>query len=815
MVASQDRLKALLISQKFNGIDFVEIGSSDQKTLRVHFLNQIEVQGTIQDGTTVDGKIIPAVAITGGETIPTVKVNPFSDGDWTTDAEGQPILTLTVPAPGDFSRYTLSLNSPKLDRFFSQVTFSFKALCDSDLDCAIPPQFCPPEAEDTPPIDYLAKDFLSFRKALSDFSALRYPEWLERSEADFGVMFMEALCALADDLSYTQDRIAAEATLESATQRRSLIRHARLVDYEPRPATSAQVLLQLDVNTSSIPSGLVVSAQSPDGLTIDFETGTGLVNPKTGKLNLTNYKVDPRWNRQNSSDTKLYDGIKPYYWDNSQRCLKAGATEIWIENVNEQPFDFPEDQDLPLLIETQGATSADPPIREVVRLVTAKTDFDPLFTKHLTHLIWHQEDALKFDHDLTVNQQGEPKTILVGNLIPATQGRRYTEKFAIEQAPAAAPQTPIAIARVGANTTTQYLYTLRNAPLVWLGSENNQLPPLPEICLQPDTNAEPWIWRRSLIQAEEFESAFTVEPMRFRPITRTANGVFIQDYDGDNGDTIRFGDGTFGEIPESGSIFQVIYRVGNGVLGNVAADSITRVDPTAASIISAVTNPFPALGGADAEPEEKVRRLAPQAFRARQFRAVRKEDYEAAANTRPWVQRAGTVFRWTGSWLTVFTTPDPKNSEVLTIEQHTELIDLLNRYRLAGYESYVPKPRYISLDLIVKVCARTDAFRGDVEAALLAALSADSFPDGTTGFFHVDRFTFGIPLERSVLEAAIQKTSGVAGVVWIQYRQRGATSDYLDLPETLKIAVDTILRLDNNPSRPERGALKIIVEGGR
>ena len=66
-----------------------------------------------------------------------------------------------------------------------------------------------------PPIDYLAKDFLSFRQALLDFSALRYPEWQERSEADFGVMFLEALSALADDLSYTQDRVAAEATLRN------------------------------------------------------------------------------------------------------------------------------------------------------------------------------------------------------------------------------------------------------------------------------------------------------------------------------------------------------------------------------------------------------------------------------------------------------------------------------------------------------------------------------------------------------------------------------------------------------------------------
>ena len=262
-------------------------------------------------------------------------------------------------------------------------------------------------------------------------------------------------------------------------------------------------------------------------------------------------------------------------------------------------------------------------------------------------------------------------------------------------------------------------------------------------------------------------------------------------------------------------MFQVTYRIGGGAIGNVAADAIAYIDPTALTLIAAVTNPFPATGGADREPAERVRRLAPQAFRAKQFRAVRSQDYQAAAQTLPWVQRAGTVFRWTGSWLTVFTTPDPLEGEALTVPQHTQLIDLLNRYRMAGYESYVPSPRYLSLDLRVQVCARPDAFRGDVEAALLVALSATRQRDGTTGFFHVDRWTFGMPLERSALEAAIQNAYGVAGVVTIQYRQRGITFTFLDLPDTVQIPVDAILRLDNDPSRPERGSLHITVEGGK
>lgn len=798
-----------------NGIDFVEIASTDQKTLRVHFLNSVALQG-----------LVTAATITGGESIPTVKVNPIQNSDWGSDPEGRPLLTLTVAAPSDFSRYTLSLTTSQLvlDPFFSQVTFSFKVLCPSDLDCAPPPPDCPPLSEDLPPIDYLAKDFLSFRRALSDFSALRYPDWQECSEADFGVMFMEALSALADDLSYNQDRIAAEATLETATQRRSILNHARLVDYEPRPATTARVWLQLDVTELTVPSGLLVGAQSPERIPIPFETGTGLVNPKTGESQQETFRVNPLWNRGQ---------MQPYWWDDSQRCLSQGATEMWVTNhrLGLQAGDR-------LLIETQ-VTPADPAVREIVQLIAAIEETDDLFSQPVTHLIWRKDDKLQFDHDLTLDDHGNPKTILAGNLVPATQGRRYSETFAIPNAPgtstsAALRSIPQAIVREGryANVDPvshpsnsvepsaripQYLHTLRVAPLAWLAVDDPDLPPLPEIVLQLQASGNPWHWRRKLLDADLFESAFTLDPVRYSRIARIADSSSSQqylDYDGDEGDTIRFGDGIFGEIPDPETVFQVTYRVGGGAIGNVAADAITYVDPTV-TVITAVTNPFPATGGADPEPTERVRRLAPQSFRAKQFRAVRREDYQAAAQTLPWVQRAGTVFRWTGSWLTVFTTPDPLDSEALTVEQHTQLIDLLNRYRLAGYESYVPAPRYISLDLRVQVCARPDVFRGDVEAALLVALSATRQRDGTTGFFHVDRWTFGMPLERSALETAIQNAYGVAGVVAIQYRQRGSTSTFLNLPETIRIPVDAILRLDNDPSRPERGSLHITVEGGK
>jgi hypothetical protein len=227
------------------------------------------------------------------------------------------------------------------------------------------------------------------------------------------------------------------------------------------------------------------------------------------------------------------------------------------------------------------------------------------------------------------------------------------------------------------------------------------------------------------------------------------------------------------------------------------------------------TNPFAATGGADEEPLDEVRRRAPYAFRAAKLRAVRSEDYDEVAEQLPWVLDAGTSFRWTGSWLTVFTTAQPKGIEIAPVAEQVGLIDLLNRRRLAGYEVYTPTPHYIGLDLIVTVCALSGALRGEVEAALLIELGTRTRRDGRPAFFAPDQFRFGTPLERSELEIAAQRAIGVDGVLRIDYRRRGQIPDFVAMPETVSVGADEIIRVDNDPSEPERGSLRVVVKGGK
>ena len=66
------------------------------------------------------------------------------------------------------------------------MNFSFKVECPSDFDCA-PVDDCPPEPGVAPSIDYLAKDYASFRQLLLDRLSVVMPEWTERNPADIGV----------------------------------------------------------------------------------------------------------------------------------------------------------------------------------------------------------------------------------------------------------------------------------------------------------------------------------------------------------------------------------------------------------------------------------------------------------------------------------------------------------------------------------------------------------------------------------------------------------------------------------------------------
>ena len=96
---------------------------------------------------------------------------------------------------------------------------------------------------------------------------------------------------------------------------------------------------------------------------------------------------------------------------------------------------------------------------------------------------------------------------------------------------------------------------------------------------------------------------------------------------------------------------------------------------------------------------------------------------------------------------------------------------------------------------------------------MLEVLSSGARRDGTLGFFHPDRFTFGSPVYLSAIVAAAQAVEGVESVTPVSFqRQRDSASSALDTG-VLEMGRLEIARLDDDPIVPR--ARRARADGGR
>lgn len=821
MSTTTDRIAELLAQTRVTGIDFIYV-YPDQITLDIYFLRSVTSLDVPMPGTILPSNIS---IYSPGTKLPKIEIDIIDS--WTT-IDDQDVLRLKTKTPGDFSLYNLIIYDPRIDPFFNDISFSFKASCPSDLDCKPGEHECPPEELIDFPIDYLARDFWSFRTALLDFASLRYPDWADRLEADAGVMMAELMSSLGDEMAYYQDRVNREAYLETATQRRSIRQHARLVDYNMHDGLGAKGWLDftVDAGQNMVPAGTNVFSLSDGDSRIDFEVGNGLLEIDQAKT----YPISAQANE-----------FKPHLWDGKDTCLLVGTTELYVvghHKLSGLAFDdFPVGKSPGkwVLLKTDPIDPAQPQRSQLVRLIQVTDMVDPVFNSNITHLVWEDEQALKNEFDLTI-------LTVRGNIVPATSGKTYEAYFIVDDSlstltpaqinafsPTIAGET---VNRQGHDNADIYLYTLphsQSQPLVYLG-DGARTYNLPEISLKevvydmassswiPKPFTEPWEYNNAMVgvrSAKPTDAHFTLDDGTWQRVVgyQKINGEFVhQDYSENSGTTIRFGDGEFGKRPEKGSVFKVRYRLGGTRRSNIAEKTLKYISPTIPGL--KVTNPLPTIGGMDAETAAELRQVAPEAFRAITFRAVRPEDYAEAAERLPWVQKAGSVFRWTGSWLTTFVTPDPKGTVSLEEDKRIDLTNQLNRFRQAGHEANVLDPVYADIDLEIKICISESAYAGQVKERVLIALMGKKGIRPMEGYFSPERFTFGTLLERSTLEAAIQDVPGVKAVEKIYFRRRGWFKRRVFSELSYNPGKDTIIRVANDALHPEQGTLKLYTHGG-
>jgi uncharacterized phage protein gp47/JayE len=117
-------------------------------------------------------------------------------------------------------------------------------------------------------IDYTTKDYAGYREDMIDLIPSKLPEWTDRSDLDPGIVILELLAYQLEKLSYYNDRVANESFLSTATQRRSVINHCKLIGYElgwHKAAVHKQVFEFVpQVEDIIIPKGTMVGTRGSD-----------------------------------------------------------------------------------------------------------------------------------------------------------------------------------------------------------------------------------------------------------------------------------------------------------------------------------------------------------------------------------------------------------------------------------------------------------------------------------------------------------------------------------------------------------------------
>ena len=340
LVCRDDRRRDLVRVSRFFGLDYLEVGP-DQLTLAVTFL-----------GRAPEGIAAANLQIEGGERITNIRVTSLTvqrSGDLSLDDS----MLVTVDKPGDFTTYRLCVRSldaqgrptaapmAGFDPRYAGVEFNFKAGCPSDLDCNSP-LVCPPPTRTAPDINYLAKDYASFRQLMLDRLAVIMPGWQESHVPDIGVALVEILAYAGDQLSYYQDAVATEAYLATARQRISVRRHARLVDYFMHDGCNARAWLclhQPGTDFKLTPSDTLFLA--------GLDRIPALANKTILSLNDLNgvpaamYDVFEPLVADPSEPIALYaahNEISFYTWNDRQCCLPAGATRAVLLDTWDGPI---------------------------------------------------------------------------------------------------------------------------------------------------------------------------------------------------------------------------------------------------------------------------------------------------------------------------------------------------------------------------------------------------------------------------------------------------------------------------------------------
>ncbi len=737
----------------------------------------------------IDGMTAEDVEVRGG-----VRVTDLAYEVAITD--GDSFLEVRFPSRGDRSTYLICLlgggNDP-LHPFFAAADFTFYIDCEAG-DCRNAPALPELISGKPPAVDEQTKDFRGYMQVLSEWIRVRNPSWADLSPASLERVLVELVAHHGDQLSYYQDRVAAEAFIDTASQRHSLRQHGVLLGYQPFDGQAASTLLSFQINNSGfIPRGLEIRMpRSTDEAPVVFS-----VAERT--------RLEP----ENS-----WELLRVAAWPGALDArVPAGSTELLLWGQGNR------------LAEGQRLAFVQGPASQVVTLISAEpvsaagwveqpTDPPHAGDSDLTRLVWDRPLAVP----LRPWDVDEPLT-LFANLVPAVHGENRRSFLAAAPPPGHDPRREVLIAPTRRNSAiverpleggaVPQLRLLRvpEGPVLFDRDDAGQLAPAFELIIDGET------WRRveTLAESRSFDPDYVA--------TADEDGsLWLQLGDGDRGRALEV-DADTGLPPAV--IVEMRYRTGDPLAGNCARDTLTEVVPprpgtTAADELAAlgaleVTNVVAGSGGARPETKDALRLAIPTSLRHGELqRAVALEDYaEVAKQADPRVARAaaralGGVFN------TVLVLVDPRGQGELDDDLRDTVWRYLDERRMAGREHFVAGPVYVPLEVGLMICVCPGFLPHQVRERILTALRPGS--DERPGYFHPDSLTFGEEVELGELLAFVQRIAGVRSVRARRFRRLEAV-DGPEVTDRIALEATEVARLDADENFPENGVLEIAVVG--
>ena len=843
------RRKAVIASPTLVGLEQIEVRRTQQVgaaagelwDLRLHFLpaGELKLQ---QDLPAVPQQVTPEhIRIELSERIdPAVRVRRVlasegnvlvvrveRDPDTSTAAGGDDEGRHEHASSAHLPIYSLELvDLPSVDRFFARALFAFhEGIADYGLPNELPR---PRLAAQLPEIDYLSKDYDSFRQLMLERLKREVPSWHEHNPADLGVTLVELLAYAGDYLSYYQDAVATEAYIATARQRISIRRHARLVDYRLHEGANARCWVQIKVAASEtgqessddaeteafeLPAGteLLTSCGQVPGLVRRGSRGEQKARAARPLVFQTLFpaRLHPRHGR-----------IEIYTWGASTYGLRAGATSAAL--IGHLPhlrsgevLIFERRHGSGIATGGGGEMAAPQPVRlahppRLGKDPTVGEDGEPVA---ITEIEWLGEDALELDLPVTEMVDGELQRLACvrGNNVLVDHGETRTQIL-----PRVIPGERFAprLAELGLTHRIPW-DDEQTAELPARGmleqNPRHALPALELYELEPEElerypdglpverlarlGRERWQPRHDLLSSDRFAQDFVVE---------------IDDLGYPN---LRFGDDRQGLAPYPETRFQAVYRVGSGPAGNIGAfalrhvvlgdDELEHCDDLELRVVEA-RNPLAGHGGLNPEDQEQARHYAPQALHSgRLRRCVTEDDYARVAESHPEVEKAVARLHWSGCKWVAFVYVQRPDLRPLDSFAQRRLQRFFTPFLLADSEVEIRTPRFVPLDLCLHVWPTTSTLRANLRRRL-----RDCIEQGELPFLAPDYFTFGRPLYLSEVITHIMEQPEVGSVEASVFKRWGEPSrGELEQGEIalgpLEIAV-----LRNDPSAPHLGSVR-------